>query len=165
MKKDLNYKQIHKIVKFPVILLFTMVYSSSFGQAESVLHRILENGQESISVVPVHYSMGDDDMTDWVENIYFSLGEDGFMECKITFKGKDIADYWFFKIDEDNNLSEISHENNLWLYIDDNATGTHLFQQNTGVETLDILFNIYHNEYHFVIQWKKKSEEEKDTTL
>ena len=32
MKKNLNYKQIHKIRKSAAILLFTMVYSLSFGQ-------------------------------------------------------------------------------------------------------------------------------------
>ena len=52
------------------------------------------------------------------------------------------ADYWFFKIDKGNNLSDISHENNLWLYTDNGATETYKFQEDTGIEILEIDFSI-----------------------
>ena len=135
-----------------------MTHSLSFGQTESTLHKILENKQE-IFVKPVRYLVENDDMTNDVESICLSLKEGNFIECKIQLKDKDNADYWSFNVNVKNVLSNINFESDLWLYIDDDATGTYKFHKGTGVETIEILFHIYKDEYRYVIQWKGESKE------
>ena len=89
------------------------------------------------------------------ENICLSfLMEDNYVECKISYKNAENADYWFFKIDKENNLSDISHETNLWVYIDHTAVGTYKFQEDTGIETLEIYFSFYGSRDRYVVSWR-----------
>ena len=66
-------------------------------------------------------------------------------KCELYYKNAENADYWFFKIDK---------ENNLWLYIDDKAVGTYKFQEDTGIETLEIDFSLYGNKGRYIVRWK-----------
>ena len=129
-----------------------MINSLSFAQTESSF----ESKQE-IFVKPVRYLVENNDMTNEVESICLSVKEGNFIECKIQLKDKDNADYWSFNMNAKNVLSNISFESNLWLYMDDDATGTYKFQDATGIETLEISFHIHKDEYRYVIQWKEES--------
>ena len=139
----------------PFIIFFMMIHSSSFAQTESALYKLLESKQE-VFVKPYYADCENTPNLIKAETIRLSLMEDNNIECKLYYKDVENADYWFFKIDKENNLSDISHENNLWLYIDNNATGTYKFQEDTGVEILEIDFSIHGNKSRYIIRWKNK---------
>ena len=135
------------------IIFFMMIHSSSFAQTESALYKLLESKQE-VFVKPYYADCENTPNLIKAETIRLSLMEDNSIECKLYYKDVENADYWFFKIDEENNLSSISHENNLWWYIDNDAVGTYRFQKDTGIETLEIDFKLYGQKGHYVVSWK-----------
>ena len=146
-----------------------MIHSLSFGQTESILHKILENKIDSVFVEPVDYLVGYLHDTKRVESVCLSKKGDNFIECKIQLKNPDNVDYLNFRIDTMEIspnymmgiLSNISLENSKFSEPNDKIDlpyGLYRFNPETGLESLSIIKRFLINEYPYSIKWKGKSE-------
>lgn len=137
-----------------------IISSSAMGQERSLLE-ILENSNTPNKVNILCYQIGDEDMTIQVENASFVL-RDGFIECRISLKDSEYDEFWNFKIDSvlceekitKACLSEISHENANWVYLDEKAIGSYTFTKHDAEETIHIKFHVHNSELDVTIRWK-----------
>lgn len=130
------------------------------GQERSLLD-ILEKGNTPNKANILCYQIDDEDMTTEVENASFVL-RDGFIECRISLKDSEYDEFWNFKIDSvlceekitKASLSEISHENTNWVYLDEKAIGSYTFTKDDALETIHIKFHVHKSELDVTIIWK-----------
>ena len=143
---------------------------SSFGQTESILHKILENKLDSVFVEPVDYLVGYFHDTERIESVFLSKKRDNFIECKIQLKNPNAVEYLSFRIDTMKVsphitmgiLSNISLENSKFSYPNDTIDlpyGLYRFNPETGLESLGIVKRYLINEYPYSIEWKGKLKE------
>lgn len=143
-----------------------MISSSAMGQERSFLD-ILKNSNTPNKVNILCYQIDDEDMTTQVENASFVL-RDGFIECRLGLKDSMYDEFWSFKIDSvlceekiiKASLSEISHENTNWVYLDEKAIGSYTFTKGNTEETIHIKFHVHNSEQDVTIRWRSLENEE-----